>query len=60
MALAHSVGTAVEKAYRRSDLFDKRRKLMDAWATYCAAPPAKASAEVVPMRALTRAPHGKA
>jgi integrase len=60
MALAHSVGTAVEKAYRRSDLFDKRRKLMDAWATYCATPPAKASAEVVPMRALTRAPHGKA
>jgi hypothetical protein len=24
-----------EAAYRRSDLFDKRRKLMDAWAVYC-------------------------
>jgi integrase len=36
MALAHSVGSAVEVAYRRSDLFEKRRKLMDAWAAYCA------------------------
>jgi integrase len=35
MALAHSVGSAVEAAYRRTDLFDKRRKLMDAWAGYC-------------------------
>lgn len=34
MALAHAVGDAVEQAYARSDLFDKRRKLMDAWATY--------------------------
>jgi hypothetical protein len=25
----------VEAAYRRGDLFDKRRKLMDAWAAYC-------------------------
>jgi integrase len=38
MALAHTVGTAVEAAYRRGDLFDKRRKLMEAWAAYCAAP----------------------
>jgi integrase len=36
MALAHSIPSAVEKAYRRGDLFDKRRKLMDAWAAYCA------------------------
>jgi integrase len=36
MALAHSVGTAVTRAYRRSDMFAKRRELMDAWATYCA------------------------
>ena len=34
-ALAHSNGNKVEKAYQRGDLFDKRRKLMDAWATYC-------------------------
>ena len=36
MALAHAVANAVEQAYRRSDLFDKRRKLMDAWAEFCA------------------------
>jgi integrase len=40
MALAHSVGSAVEAAYRRSDLFEKRRKLMDAWAEFCAKPAA--------------------
>jgi integrase len=36
MALAHTIPNAVEAAYRRGDLFDKRRKLMDAWAAYCA------------------------
>ena len=36
MALAHAIPNAVEAAYRRGDLFDKRRKLMDAWAAYCA------------------------
>jgi integrase len=35
MALAHAVGDKVEAAYRRGDLFDKRRKMMDAWANYC-------------------------
>jgi integrase len=34
-ALAHAVGNKVEAAYQRGDLFDKRRKLMDAWAQYC-------------------------
>jgi integrase len=33
-ALAHSVGDEVEAAYRRGDLFDKRRPLMDDWATF--------------------------
>jgi integrase len=37
-SLAHAIGSKVEQAYRRGDLFDKRRKLMDAWAAYCAAP----------------------
>ena len=37
MALAHAVGNAVEAAYRRGDLFDKRRELMTAWATYAGA-----------------------
>ncbi|MGH1571372.1 tyrosine-type recombinase/integrase [Methylobacterium sp. P31] len=35
MALAHTVGDATERAYRRSDLFEKRRDLMDAWAQHC-------------------------
>ena len=36
MALAHSVSDKVEAAYRRGDLFAKRRELMDAWAAFCA------------------------
>ena len=31
MALAHAVGNAVEAAYRRGDLFEKRRTMMDDW-----------------------------
>ena len=34
MALAHAVGSAVERSYARSDLFEKRRQLMDQWAAY--------------------------
>lgn len=34
-ALAHIVGDATERAYRRGDALDKRRKLMDAWAGFC-------------------------
>jgi integrase len=34
-ALAHMVGDDVERAYRRGDALDKRRKLMMAWANYC-------------------------
>ncbi len=34
-ALAHTIGDRVEAAYRRGDLFEKRRKLMSAWADYC-------------------------
>ena len=35
-ALAHVVGNKVEAAYRRTDLFERRRRLMDDWATYLA------------------------
>jgi integrase len=35
-ALAHAVGDATEQAYQRGDVFEKRRRLMDAWASYCA------------------------
>lgn len=34
-ALAHAIGDKVEAAYRRGDLIDKRRQLMEAWANYC-------------------------
>jgi integrase len=34
MALAHAIGNEVEAAYRRGDLFDKRRRLMDEWAAF--------------------------
>lgn len=32
MALAHNVGSAVERAYQRSDMLDRRRAMLDAWA----------------------------
>src|SRR6185437_12322580 len=35
MALAQSSDDKTEAAYRRGDLFDKRRRLMDAWASFC-------------------------
>jgi hypothetical protein len=35
LALAHTIGNAVEVAYRRGDLFEKRRQMMQAWATFC-------------------------
>ena len=38
MALAHTVGNAVETAYRRGDLFEKRRAMMDEWAKFLYAP----------------------
>ena len=38
MALAHTIGDRVEAAYRRGDLFSKRRQLMEAWARYCLTP----------------------
>ena len=50
MALAHTIENKVERAYRRGDLFDKRRRLMDDWAIYCATIPA-AGAKVTPIRA---------
>jgi len=47
-ALAHVVKDKTEAAYRRTDLFDKRRKLMDAWSAFATAMP---TAKVVSMRA---------
>jgi integrase len=50
MALAHKIGDAVEAAYRRGDLFAKRRQLAEAWSRFCTAPGAATSETVVPMR----------
>jgi integrase len=48
-ALAHTVSNKVEAAYLRSDLFDKRRDLMNAWAAFATAKP---SIKVVQMRSV--------
>ena len=54
MALAHTVSDKVEAAYRRGDLFQKRRQLIDAWAKHCSN--VKAGATVV---ALHQSASGK-
>ena len=46
MALAHAIGDKVEASYRRGDLFEKRKALMDAWAAFCAKP----AGDVIPLR----------
>jgi integrase len=43
MALAHAIGNKVEAAYRRGDLFEKRRQLMDAWAEFAGSGSARQS-----------------
>jgi integrase len=49
-ALAHAVGDKVEAAYRRTDLFERRRRLMNEWARYCAKPaPLETVGKVVPL-----------
>ena len=47
-ALAHTVPNAVERAYRRTDLFDKRCELMSQWARFCIS--AGSAGEVVELR----------
>jgi integrase len=47
-ALGHVIGDRVEASYQRGDLFEKRRKLMDAWAAFCAGTAARA--KVLPIR----------
>jgi integrase len=51
MALAHAVESKVEAAYRRGDLFEKRRRLMQHWASFCTSPPAQErQSNVAPIR----------
>jgi integrase len=51
MALAHAIESKVEAAYRRGDLFEKRRRLMADWAAFCESPPAAKKGNVVSLRA---------
>jgi integrase len=51
-ALAHAIDDKTEAAYRRGDLFEKRRRLMGEWAAYCASGNLPASQGVVPIRAV--------
>lgn len=48
MALAHTIGSKVEAAYRRGDLFEKRRRLMDDWADFLSRP--QVPGKIYPMR----------
>ena len=51
MALAHAVSDKVEAAYRRGDLFDKRKQQMNDWAEFCDRIDEKRSDNVVPIKA---------
>ena len=46
-ALAHRISDKAEAAYRRGDQFDKRRKLMEAWAAFCEP---KATGKIIPIK----------
>src|SRR5262249_61576446 len=52
ISLAHNVGTEVERAYRRTDMINKRRQLMEAWSRYCTSPAkaGKAGGDVITLR----------
>lgn len=52
-ALAHVIGDAAERAYRRGDALEKRRALMDAWTNYCGH---EEVTSVVPLRRRSSAP----
>jgi integrase len=51
-AMGHQVGKKAERSYRRTDVLDRRRELMNAWGAYCEPPTA---GKVVPIRATEAA-----
>jgi len=55
-ALAHKVGNKTRRAYKRGDLFDQRRLLMDAWAKYLTSP--KIDGTVTPISAARKVANG--
>ena len=50
MALAHAVGDKVQAAYRRGDLFERRRRIMAEWAKFCGTPKVAPQRKVVSFR----------
>ena len=50
MALAHAVSHKTVAAYNRSDLFERRRRLMQQWATFCTAPKQEAQSDIAPLQ----------
>jgi integrase len=55
MALAHVVANKVEAAYRRGDMFDKRRRLMADWSSFAAANhPTASRSQIAPIRPESR------
>jgi len=53
MALAHTIGNKVEAAYRRGDLFEKRRRMMQDWSNFCDT--VIKAGEVIPLKSNTAA-----
>jgi len=51
MALAHTIADKTEKAYRRGDLLEKRRRLMADWANFCATPSSQ-TGQVIAMQGV--------
>jgi integrase len=58
-ALAHASGDKVEAAYARSDVLAKRRKLMDAWAEFCASGWRRSGRVVVSLRTASKQTGGE-
>ena len=52
LALAHTVSDKTVAAYNRSDLFERRRRLMTQWASFCTTPEQKGHGTVAPIRKL--------
>ena len=50
LSLAHNIGSEVERSYRRTDLFERRRKLMEQWAMFVTTVPKAESGKVVALR----------
>jgi integrase len=54
LALGHAVGDKVEAAYRRGDMFERRRQLMKAWGAFCTSAPSK-DGNIVPLATVLSA-----